>query len=174
MLLARSVVLHLLRQLYLYHGLMHLHLTQHLSQAAPSPSCPMSSLCSDTMHDQPLSDHERRTASMSSGAGDMQAALTVVLVNNGGGGIFSFLPIADTLPPDIFTPLWATPQNVDLAGNQSADGVCTMIAYRVTMHTQTEAAMTSGCYVTCAVHDLDLPHTSCCNRCWSSRCSVTG
>ena len=49
-------------------------------------------------------------------AGDMQPPLTVVLVNNGGGGIFSFLPIADSLAPEIFTPLWATPQNVDLAG----------------------------------------------------------
>ncbi len=49
-------------------------------------------------------------------AGDMQPPLTVVLVNNGGGGIFSFLPIADSLAPEVFTPLWATPQNVDLAG----------------------------------------------------------
>ena len=71
---------------------------------------------------------------MSSGIGDMQPALTVVLVNNGGGGIFSFLPIADTLPPDIFTPLWATPQNVDLAGNQAADGSRTSSVYRITMH----------------------------------------
>jgi 2-succinyl-5-enolpyruvyl-6-hydroxy-3-cyclohexene-1-carboxylate synthase len=57
-------------------------------------------------------------------AGDLQAALTVVLVNNGGGGIFSFLPIADSLPPDIFTPLWATPQNVDLAGRISLSALC--------------------------------------------------
>ena len=52
----------------------------------------------------------------------MQAALTVVLVNNGGGGIFSFLPIADTLQPEVFTPLWATPHNVDLAGIHRAKG----------------------------------------------------
>jgi 2-succinyl-5-enolpyruvyl-6-hydroxy-3-cyclohexene-1-carboxylate synthase len=56
--------------------------------------------------------------------GDLQAALTVVLVNNGGGGIFSFLPIADSLPPDIFTPLWATPQNVDLAGRATLSALC--------------------------------------------------
>ena len=31
-----------------------------------------------------------------------------------GGGIFSFLPIAASVPEDEFTPLWATPQNVDL------------------------------------------------------------
>lgn len=49
-------------------------------------------------------------------AGDMQPPLTVVLINNGGGGIFSFLPIADAVMPEVFTSLWATPQNVDLAG----------------------------------------------------------
>lgn len=42
--------------------------------------------------------------------------LTVLLINNGGGGIFSFLPIRDSVPDDVFTQLWATPQNVDLAG----------------------------------------------------------
>ena len=55
------------------------------------------------------------------GAGDMQPAVTVVLINNAGGGIFSFLPIADSLQPEVFTPLWATPQNVDLAGNALCD-----------------------------------------------------
>ena len=42
--------------------------------------------------------------------------LTVVLVNNGGGGIFSFLPAAEQIPADAFTELWATPQHVDLMG----------------------------------------------------------
>ena len=46
----------------------------------------------------------------------MRPPLTVVLVNNGGGGIFDFLPIADEVPKDTFTQLWSTPQNVDLAG----------------------------------------------------------
>ena len=50
------------------------------------------------------------------GAGEMRPPLTVVLINNGGGGIFSFLPIAESLAPEVFTPLWATPQNVDLSG----------------------------------------------------------
>lgn len=49
-------------------------------------------------------------------AGEARPPLTVVLVNNGGGGIFSFLPIAEALPEDVFTPLWATPQHVDLEG----------------------------------------------------------
>jgi hypothetical protein len=42
--------------------------------------------------------------------------LTVVLVNNGGGGIFSFLPAAEQIPAEAFTELWATPQHVDLMG----------------------------------------------------------
>ena len=48
--------------------------------------------------------------------GEMRPPLTVVLVNNGGGGIFDFLPIADQVAPETFTQLWSTPQNVDLAG----------------------------------------------------------
>eukprot|EP00967_Tisochrysis_lutea_P062983 scaffold81088_cov23-Tisochrysis_lutea.AAC.1 len=49
-------------------------------------------------------------------AGEARPPLTVVLVNNGGGGIFSFLPIANAMPEQQFTQLWATPQNVDLEG----------------------------------------------------------
>ncbi|EIE27179.1 Thiamin diphosphate-binding protein, partial [Coccomyxa subellipsoidea C-169] len=55
--------------------------------------------------------------------GEMRPPLTVVLINNAGGGIFSFLPIADQLPPDTFSQLWATPQNVDLAGMCRAHGI---------------------------------------------------
>ncbi|KAA8494074.1 2-succinyl-5-enolpyruvyl-6-hydroxy-3-cyclohexene-1-carboxylate synthase [Porphyridium purpureum] len=40
-------------------------------------------------------------------AGDKIAEVTIVLLNNGGGGIFSFLPIA--AHPDVFTPLFDTP-----------------------------------------------------------------
>ena len=46
----------------------------------------------------------------------MRPPLTVVLINNSGGGIFSFLPIANDIEEDVFTQLWSTPQNVDLAG----------------------------------------------------------
>ena len=46
----------------------------------------------------------------------MRPPVTVVLINNSGGGIFSFLPIADDVQEDVFTQLWSTPQNVDLAG----------------------------------------------------------
>lgn len=49
-------------------------------------------------------------------AGEMAPPLTIVLVNNGGGGIFDFLPISEEIPRDTFNQLWTTPQNVDLAG----------------------------------------------------------
>ena len=49
-------------------------------------------------------------------AGEMRPPLTVVLINNAGGGIFSFLPIASDVQEDVFTQLWSTPQTVDLAG----------------------------------------------------------
>lgn len=39
---------------------------------------------------------------------------TVVVVDNGGGGIFSFLTQADELPDDVFGSLFATPQAVDV------------------------------------------------------------
>jgi len=35
--------------------------------------------------------------------------VTVVVVNNGGGGIFSFLPVADQIDPGSFNKLFATP-----------------------------------------------------------------
>ncbi|GFR45865.1 hypothetical protein Agub_g7316 [Astrephomene gubernaculifera] len=56
-------------------------------------------------------------------AGELRPPLTVVLVNNAGGGIFSFLPIASAVPEDEFTPLWATPQNVDLEAMCRAQGI---------------------------------------------------
>eukprot|EP00775_Hariotina_reticulata_P012526 gene12526-12659_t len=48
--------------------------------------------------------------------GEMSPPLTVVLVNNKGGGIFSFLPVAGAVGPEAFERLWGTPQNVDLEG----------------------------------------------------------
>ncbi len=41
--------------------------------------------------------------------------LTVVVADNGGGGIFSFLPQGSRLPPDRFERLFGTPQSVDPA-----------------------------------------------------------
>lgn len=42
-----------------------------------------------------------------------QGSLTILLINNSGGGIFTMLPIAQFDPP--FTEFFATPQNVDFA-----------------------------------------------------------
>lgn len=43
----------------------------------------------------------------------LRGALTVVVINNQGGGIFGHLPVAKFDPP--FEEYWATPQSVDLA-----------------------------------------------------------
>ncbi|WP_051030568.1 2-succinyl-5-enolpyruvyl-6-hydroxy-3-cyclohexene-1-carboxylic-acid synthase [Halothece sp. PCC 7418] len=42
-----------------------------------------------------------------------QGHLTIILVNNNGGGIFEMLPIAQF--PDVFEDYFATPQNIDFA-----------------------------------------------------------
>ncbi|CAM6124850.1 unnamed protein product [Calypogeia fissa] len=43
-----------------------------------------------------------------------QPPVTVVVVNNSGGGIFSLLPVAKTMPEDSFTTFISTPHSVDL------------------------------------------------------------
>ncbi|MGH9120820.1 MAG: thiamine pyrophosphate-dependent enzyme [Acidimicrobiales bacterium] len=48
--------------------------------------------------------------------------LTVVVVDNQGGGIFSFLPQASQVDPEVFERLWATPQRVDVAAVARAFG----------------------------------------------------
>ncbi len=50
-------------------------------------------------------------------------ALTLVVIDNHGGGIFSFLPQAAQLPPDRFEELFGTPQPVDLAALAAAHGI---------------------------------------------------
>ena len=47
----------------------------------------------------------------------------VVVVDNGGGGIFSFLPQATSLPGDRFEQLFGTPQSVDLVALAGAHGL---------------------------------------------------
>ncbi|HVU23330.1 MAG TPA: 2-succinyl-5-enolpyruvyl-6-hydroxy-3-cyclohexene-1-carboxylic-acid synthase [Opitutus sp.] len=51
----------------------------------------------------------------------LRGALTIVLINNRGGGIFEHLPIAEFEPP--FEEFFATPQDVDFAKLCAAHGV---------------------------------------------------
>jgi len=54
-------------------------------------------------------------------AAKLKGSLTVVVINNEGGGIFGHLPVATFDPP--FEEYWATPQRVELAKLCSAYGV---------------------------------------------------
>jgi 2-succinyl-5-enolpyruvyl-6-hydroxy-3-cyclohexene-1-carboxylate synthase len=54
-------------------------------------------------------------------ASKLSGSLTIVLINNNGGGIFEHLPIATFNPP--FEDLFATPQNMDFAKLCAAYGV---------------------------------------------------
>jgi 2-succinyl-5-enolpyruvyl-6-hydroxy-3-cyclohexene-1-carboxylate synthase len=54
-------------------------------------------------------------------AAKLKGSLTVVLINNDGGGIFGHLPVAKFNPP--FEEYWATPQHVDFARLCAAYGV---------------------------------------------------
>jgi hypothetical protein len=49
--------------------------------------------------------------------------LTIVVVDNDGGGIFSFLPQATSLPPDTFERLFGTPHGVDLISLAAVHGI---------------------------------------------------
>jgi len=49
-------------------------------------------------------------------AGRLQAAdLTVVVSNDDGGGIFEYLPVAQTVPRGVFEPVFAVPHGLDLS-----------------------------------------------------------
>jgi len=50
------------------------------------------------------------------------ANLTVVVANDHGGGIFEYLPIARSVPRELFEQVWATPQAADLGGLAAAAG----------------------------------------------------
>ncbi len=51
----------------------------------------------------------------------LRGSLTIVLINNAGGGIFEHLPVAQFDPP--FEAYWATPQSGDFARLCSAHGI---------------------------------------------------
>jgi 2-succinyl-5-enolpyruvyl-6-hydroxy-3-cyclohexene-1-carboxylate synthase len=56
--------------------------------------------------------------------------LTIVVVDNDGGGIFSFLPQADVLATGPFEQLYGTPHGVDLVGLAAAHGVGSRVVDR--------------------------------------------
>lgn len=58
-------------------------------------------------------------------ARDRDVDLTIVVADNNGGGIFSFLPQAAALAPDTFERYWGTPHHLDLAAVAGAYGVDT-------------------------------------------------
>eukprot|EP00210_Caulerpa_lentillifera_P007031 g6725.t1 len=49
--------------------------------------------------------------------------MTIVVVNNNGGGIFDFLPIAQTVPSEMYDALWSTPQYFNISNLCQAHGV---------------------------------------------------
>ena len=60
------------------------------------------------------------------GASRRGLQLVLVVVDNDGGGIFSFLPQAEGLAQDRFEQLFATPQGIDLAQLTAAHGLPTV------------------------------------------------
>jgi 2-succinyl-5-enolpyruvyl-6-hydroxy-3-cyclohexene-1-carboxylate synthase len=55
----------------------------------------------------------------------------IVVVDNDGGGIFSFLPQASSTEPEVFERLWGTPHGVDLLALAAAHGVSTRMCATV-------------------------------------------
>ncbi len=58
-------------------------------------------------------------------AAKLRGSLTVVVINNEGGGIFGHLPVAKFDPP--FEEYWATPQRVDFAALCAAYGIAHVV-----------------------------------------------
>lgn len=79
------------------------------------------------------------------GLGGREVDLTIVVVDNDGGGIFSFLPQADALVAERFDLLFGTPHAVDLATLAAAHGISTTSVTSVEeMQAAVAAAMSSG------------------------------
>ena len=57
------------------------------------------------------------------GAASRDIDLTIVIVDNDGGGIFSFLPQATELEPEMFERLFGTPHGVDLVALAAVHGI---------------------------------------------------
>jgi 2-succinyl-5-enolpyruvyl-6-hydroxy-3-cyclohexene-1-carboxylate synthase len=83
--------------------------------------------------------------------GSRDADLRIVVVDNDGGGIFSFLPQATSLPGDRFEQLFGTPHGADLAGLATSHGV--RAATVATRDDLVAAVSTTGPSVTRVVTD---------------------
>jgi 2-succinyl-5-enolpyruvyl-6-hydroxy-3-cyclohexene-1-carboxylate synthase len=56
-------------------------------------------------------------------AGRAGAPLVVVVLDNGGGGIFSMLPVSESIPDDVFDRLYTTPHGMDIPALSAAVGL---------------------------------------------------
>jgi 2-succinyl-5-enolpyruvyl-6-hydroxy-3-cyclohexene-1-carboxylate synthase len=97
---------------------------------------PVAALCGDLtlLHD----------ASTLLGAAGRPRGVTLVVSDNDGGGIFSFLPQA-RLPADLFEPLFGTPHGLDLAAVAAAAGLpCRTVEKAADLVPAVEAALAGG------------------------------
>ena len=75
------------------------------------------------------------------GAAGCGVDLTIVVPNNGGGGIFSFLPVASAIPPSLFERYFTTPQQIDLGAALAGLGVAhRQVTHRAGLAEAVEAA----------------------------------
>ena len=56
-------------------------------------------------------------------AGRLQSDVVIVVIDNGGGAIFSFLPVANEIDNDIFEDLFTTPHHTNLVDIASSVGI---------------------------------------------------
>ena len=54
---------------------------------------------------------------------ESEQPLRIVVVDNGGGGIFDFLPQAGQVEPERFSALFTTPSRLDVASAAAAHGI---------------------------------------------------
>ena len=87
------------------------------------------------------------------GAARAGVDLTIVVPNNDGGGIFSFLPVAEAVPEPVFEKFFGTPHGADLPGVVTGVGAA--------HHRAGDAEVLSEALGTCrhagGVHVIEIP-----------------